>query len=169
VTYASVSVASVSNPSETGLGGTNCEYVTQNLTASVAETGTFCVGAICTTLGVGDGFSSNGVWCGGCSLQMVGYSSNSEAELYVYPWSSEIVAAGTIYGGLVATPGVEDLSLPNGGFVCPVDGSTCPSLESEIGLVPVTGVVFAKFPSDPSNPYSNEELSSIFCPTASGT
>ena len=64
----------------------------------------------------------------------------------------------------MATSGSEDFSLPNGGFVCPVDGSTCFSLEAEIGLVPVTGVVFAAFSSDASNPYSGDS-SSIFCPT----
>ena len=166
VTFVSVAPAA-SNSSQAGLGGTACEYVNQNLTAAVPRSGAFCVGATCTTLVSGDSFSSNGVWCAGCSVEAAGYSSDTEADFYVYPWSDQTVSAGTLYGSSLSTS-ADDFSLPNGGFVCPVDGSTCFALEAEVGLVPVTGVLFAAFPSDPSNPYSNGDLSSIVCPAVEG-
>ena len=166
VTFIAVATEPTSNTSQalSTLGDTVCEYVTQNLTASVAQGGAFCVGAECTTLLSGQGFSSNGLWCAGCSIENAGFSSSLEAQVYVYPWSSKTVSSGTLYGGLIAAPGGQDFSLPNGGFVCPVDGGACVALESEIGIVPVTGVVFATFSSDASNPYSSQDLSSIFCP-----
>ena len=166
VTFVSVEPAAASNTSQalSMLGGTACEYVTQDLAAPVAQGGVFCVGAVCTTSSIGQGFNSNGLWCAGCTTESAGFSSSLEAQAYSYPWGSEIIPSGTLYGGLVATSGEQAFSLPNGGFVCPVDGGTCLPLEAEIGLVPVTGVVFATFSSDASNPY-NGNLSSIFCPS----
>ena len=166
VTFVSVEpVLTTTNTFNAVLGeGSLCKYVTQNLTASVSQSGSFCVGAVCTILSSGQGFTSNGLWCAGCSIESAGFSSDLEAQIYAYPWSSDTVSAGTLYGGLVASSVSEDFSLPNGGFVCPVDGSTCFSLEAEIGLVPVTGTVFAAFSSDASSPYNGAQ-SSIFCPT----